>query len=243
MAYEQLGELVARSRHVVFFGGAGVSTESGIPDFRSAAGLYRAQQAYGAPPETLLSRGFFLRRPEVFFRYYRENLVHTQARPNRCHRALAALERTGKLTGVITQNIDGLHQMAGSRAVWELHGSIHRNHCMACGRAYPLQAVLDAPGVPTCACGGIVKPDVVLYGEPLDEDTLRGAQRALERSDLLIVGGTSLAVYPAAALVEAYGGPLALINRDATPQDNRADLVLHADLGEAMKQFLPATPL
>lgn len=199
-----LQKWVDESRRIVFFGGAGVSTESGIPDFRSVDGLYH--QKYDYPPEEILSRSFFDARPEEFYRFYREKMLCLDAQPNPAHRKLAELEAAGKLTSVVTQNIDGLHQRAGSRRVWELHGSVHRNHCMRCGRAYPVEFVRDSGGVPRCACGGIVKPDVVLYEEQLDGHTLQGALSDIQGADMLIIGGTSLAVYPAASPGELLPG-------------------------------------
>ena len=233
---ETLKSWIEQAHRAVFFGGAGVSTESGIPDFRSVDGLYH--QKFDYPPETIISRSFFDRRPEEFFKFYREKMLPLGFEPNVTHRVLARLEQEGHLAAVVTQNIDGLHQKAGSRRVFELHGSVLRNHCMRCGRAYPATFIRDCPGVPRCDCGGIVKPDVVLYEEPLDEKTLTGAVRAISRTDLLIVGGTSLTVYPAAGLLRYYGGDrLVLINRDETPYDNEASLVLHESLGEVFSRL------
>lgn len=233
---ETLKSWIEQAHRAVFFGGAGVSTESGIPDFRSVDGLYH--QKFDYPPETIISRSFFDRRPEEFFKFYREKMLPLGFKPNVTHRVLARLEQEGHLAAVVTQNIDGLHQKAGSRRVFELHGSVLRNHCMRCGRAYPATFIRDCPGVPRCDCGGIVKPDVVLYEEPLDEKTLTGAVRAISRADLLIVGGTSLTVYPAAGLLRYYGGDrLVLINRDETPYDNEASLVLHESLGEVFSRL------
>ena len=228
-----LADWVKESRKIVFFGGAGVTTESGLPDFRSEDGLYRQKFAY--PPEVMLSRSFFDRNPEAFFEFYREKLAAPKAEPNQAHRVLAQWEQEGRLSAVITQNIDGLHQAAGSRRVLELHGSIHRNRCMRCHKEWPLSTVLKSAGVPRCDCGGIIKPEVVLYEEPLDQRVLRQAVQALEQADLLIVGGTSLAVYPAAGLVEYYGGRrVVLINRSATPLDDRADLCFREKIGEVL---------
>ena len=228
-----LQKWVDESRRIVFFGGAGVSTESGIPDFRSVDGLYH--QKYDYPPEEILSRSFFDARPEEFYRFYREKMLCLDAQPNPAHRKLAELEAAGKLTSVVTQNIDGLHQRAGSRRVWELHGSVYRNHCMRCGRAYPVEFVRDSGGVPRCACGGIVKPDVVLYEEQLDGHTLQGALSDIQGADMLIIGGTSLAVYPAASLVNYYRGHrLVLINKSPTPYDAYADLVIVGPIGEIL---------
>ena len=233
---ETLKSWIEQAHRAVFFGGAGVSTESGIPDFRSVDGLYH--QKFDYPPETIISRSFFDRRPEEFFKFYREKMLPLGFEPNVTHRVLARLEQEGHLAAIVTQNIDGLHQKAGSRRVFELHGSVLRNHCMRCGRAYPATFIRDCPGVPRCDCGGIVKPDVVLYEEPLDEKTLTGAVKAISRADLLIVGGTSLTVYPAAGLLRYYGGDrLVLINRDETPYDNEASLVLHESLGEVFSRL------
>lgn len=233
---ETLKSWIEQAHRAVFFGGAGVSTESGIPDFRSVDGLYH--QKFDYPPETIISRSFFDRRPEEFFNFYREKMLLLGFEPNVTHRVLARLEQEGHLAAVVTQNIDGLHQKAGSRRVFELHGSVLRNYCMRCGRAYPATFIRDCPGVPRCDCGGIVKPDVVLYEEPLDEKTLTGAIKAISRADLLIVGGTSLTVYPAAGLLRYYGGDrLVLINRDETPYDNEASLVLHESLGEVFSRL------
>ena len=233
---ETLKSWIEQAHRAVFFGGAGVSTESGIPDFRSVDGLYH--QKFDYPPETIISRSFFDRRPEEFFKFYREKMLPLGFEPNVTHRVLVRLEQEGHLAAVVTQNIDGLHQKAGSRRVFELHGSVLRNHCMRCGRAYPATFIRDCPGVPRCDCGGIVKPDVVLYEEPLDEKTLTGAVKAISRADLLIVGGTSLTVYPAAGLLRYYGGDrLVLINRDETPYDNEASLVLHESLGEVFSRL------
>ncbi len=231
-----LREVIEASRRIVFFGGAGVSTESGIPDFRSAAGLYN-QAGSRYAPEQILSRSFFDAHPEDFFAYYRTHLVHADARPNPAHVALANLERAGLLSAVITQNIDGLHQAAGSRRVLELHGSVHRNSCLGCGRQYGLDAVLAAGGVPRCAdCGQIIKPDVVLYEEALDPAVIQGAVTELAAADTLVVGGTSLQVYPAAGLVRVFAGrQLVLINRDATDYDPLATLTVREPIGQALR--------
>ena len=227
---------IEASDNIVFFGGAGVSTESGIPDFRSEDGLYH--QRFDYPPEQILSHSFFYRRTEYFYRFYREKMLPLEAQPNAAHRKLAALEQAGKLRAVVTQNIDGLHQKAGSKRVYELHGSVLRNYCMKCGKFYPAEFIRDAKGIPRCTCGGIVKPDVVLYEEALDEKTLAGAIFAIRPADVLIVGGTSLTVYPAAGLLGYYRGDrLALINRDETPYDDMAGLVLHASLGDVFSQL------
>ncbi len=233
---QTLKDWVQQSRRIVFFGGAGVSTESGIPDFRSEDGLYRQRYAY--PPETILSHTFFVRHPEEFFRFYREKMLFTDKQPNAAHRKLAQWEREGRLSAVVTQNIDGLHQAAGSRNVLELHGSVHRNHCMRCGRAFSLDYVKESEGVPRCPCGGIVKPDVVLYEESLDGETIERAVAAIASADLLIVGGTSLTVYPAAGFVDLFRGErLALINKSPTPKDAAAGLILRAPIGEVFSQL------
>ena len=228
---ETLRRWSAESTRIVFFGGAGVSTESGIKDFRSVDGLYN--QKFDYPPETIISRSFFERDPEYFYRFYRDKMMPLGFEPNVTHRVLAKWEEQGKLSAVVTQNIDGLHQKAGSKQVHELHGSVLRNYCMSCGKFHDAEFVKNAPGVPRCVCGGVVKPDVVLYEEPLDQDTIQAAVMAIYRADLLIVAGTSLTVYPAAGLIDYYrGNRLVLINRDATPYDRNADLVFHESLGE-----------
>ena len=231
---ETLKKWVQESERIVFFGGAGVSTESGIPDFRSVDGLYHQQ--YDTPPETILSHSFFLTHPEEFYRFYRAKMLPLDAQPNAAHLKLAELEQAGRLSAVITQNIDGLHQKAGSRTVLELHGSIWRNHCMRCGKFYPPQAIAeDTRPVPLCTCGGWIKPDVVLYEEGLEEDVLAAAVGYLRRADMLIVAGTSLTVYPAAGLVRYFRGKnLVLINRDATPMDSLARLVIREKVGEVL---------
>lgn len=232
----KLKEWIDGSDNIVFFGGAGVSTESGIPDFRSVDGLYNQQYKY--PPETILSHTFFLSETEEFYRFYRAKMLALDAKPNAAHLKLAEWEREGKCRAVVTQNIDGLHQKAGSKRVYELHGSVLRNYCMKCGKFYPGEFIRDAKGIPRCTCGGIVKPDVVLYEEALDEKTLAGAISAIRQADVLIVGGTSLTVYPAAGLLGYYRGErLALINRDETPYDDMAGLVLHASLGDVFSQL------
>ena len=229
----ELAERFSRARSAVFFGGAGVSTASGIPDFRSADGLYHQRFAY--PPETMLSHSFFVAHTEEFFDFYRERMVCLTARPNRAHLRLSELEREGHLAAVVTQNIDGLHQAAGSREVLELHGSVHRNVCQACGATYSAEWVMGTEGVPRCEkCGGLVKPDVVLYEEQLDERVLIASVRAISAADLLVIGGTSLVVYPAAGLVNYYGGAeLVVVNRDPTPADAGADLVCACDIAAA----------
>ena len=231
----QLKSMLQDSSRIVFLGGAGVSTESGIPDFRSENGIFKAIRDYGYPPETLLSRSFYDAKPEVFFKYYKTLLFVEGAKPNAAHYALSTLEKMGKLTAVVTQNIDGLHQLAGSKTVFELHGSIQRNHCMKCHKAYSSDYVINCNGVPYCSCGGIVKPDVVLYEEGLDEDVLTGAITHIMRADMLIVGGTSLQVYPAAGLINYYrGNKLVLINKSTTSYDDYAQLVIHDSIGRVL---------
>lgn len=229
----RLRGLIEKSSDIVFFGGAGVSTESGIPDFRSEDGLYR--QKYKYPPETMLSHGFFVRHPEEFFSFYRDKIVHPEALPNDAHKRLALLEERGRLRAVVTQNIDGLHQAAGSKNVLELHGSIRRNYCVKCHKAYGLDFILNSTGVPRCGCGGIVKPDVVLYEEGLDGETVEKAVRVLSEADMLIVGGTSLSVYPAAGLIRFFrGNRLVLINKTPTPYDGDAGLLINASVGRTL---------
>ena len=231
-----LQQWIDQSTSIVFFGGAGVSTESGIKDFRSVDGLY--SQHYEWPPEEILSRTFFDHHPEEFYRFYRDKMLCLNAKPNAAHQKLSQLEQARKLRSVVTQNIDGLHQMAGSKRVWELHGSVHRNRCMKCGKSYPVEFIQNSKGIPTCSCGGIVKPDVVLYEESLDSRVLEGAVTDIHRADLLIIGGTSLAVYPAAGLINYYSGKhLVLINKTPTPYDNRADLILTGPIGELLGQI------
>ena len=231
---EQLQQMIQDAKSVVFFGGAGVSVPSGIPDFRSADGLYN--QKYDYPPEQIISHSFFCRNPEEFYRFYKDRMLYPDAKPNAAHRKLAEMEKAGKLRAVVTQNIDGLHQAAGSRQVFELHGSVHRNYCMRCGRFYSLEEIMQMPGVPRCSCGGIIKPDVVLYEEALDSAVLEGALRAIAECDLLIIGGTSLAVYPAAGLVRQLPrfAKLVVINKTPTPSDSAADLVLHESIDLAL---------
>lgn len=238
---QQLHELLKRSSHIVFFGGAGVSTASNIPDFRSDEGLYsgKEQKKYPYPPETMLSHTFFVRHTEQFFEYYFDKMVYPDAKPNPAHIALAKLEEMGRLSAVITQNIDGLHQQAGSKRVYELHGSVHRNTCQQCGKHYSLQEMLQwkGKGVPRCSCGGVIKPDVVLYEESLDSDVLEKAIRHIMDADLMIVGGTSLAVYPAAGLLQYYDGlDLVLINKTETPYDRRASLIIREPIGQVMSE-------
>ena len=231
-----LRKLIEGSDNIVFFGGAGVSTESGIPDFRSTDGLYN--QKYEYPPEHMLSHTFFMENTAEFYRFYRDKMVHPEARPNAAHFKLAELESQGKLKAVVTQNIDSLHQMAGSRCVHELHGSVHRNFCMKCGAAYSLEYVLESAGIPTCTCGGTVKPDVVLYQEILDNNVVEAAVDSIKNADVLIVGGTSLNVYPAAGMLQYYkGGKLVLINRSALPQERDAALVIRGSIGEVMSHL------
>ena len=231
-----LKQWIEESKNAVFFGGAGVSTESGIPDFRSVDGLYHQKFEY--PPEQIISHSFYEKRPEYFFRFYREKMLPLGFKPNVTHKVLARLEQEGHLAAVVTQNIDGLHQKAGSKNVFELHGSVLRNYCTRCGKFYSAEFVKNAAGVPRCDCGGIVKPDVVLYEEALNEEVLMGAVNAIAHADLLIVGGTSLTVYPAAGLINYYGGHrLVLINQDETPYDSYADLVFHDSLGKIFSQL------
>ena len=234
---ETLHQWMQESERVVFFGGAGVSTESGIPDFRSTDGLYNQQYDY--PPEQILSHTFFMRWPEEFFRFYRDKMLAPSAKPNKAHRALAKLEEQGKLTAVITQNIDGLHQMAGSKKVLELHGIVHRNYCMRCHKFHSMEEILHSEGVPRCSCGGIIKPDVVLYEEGLDQQVLQESVDQIRRADMLIIGGTSLTVYPAAGLLDYYtGNRLVLINKTATARDGLANLVINESIGKALEGFL-----
>ena len=236
---DALKRMIDDSNRIVFLGGAGVSTESGIADFRSENGIFEAIEKFGYPPETLLSHTFFVQQPDVFFRYYKSLLMTTDARPNAAHKALAALEKSGKLTCIITQNIDGLHQLGGSKKVFELHGSIHRNHCMKCNRFFDAEYVKKYDGIPYCPCGGMIKPDVVLYEEQLDMDVLEGAIAHLMRADMLIVGGTSLMVYPAAGLINYYSGNrLVLINKSETPYDSYANLVIHESIGRVLSQVV-----
>ena len=238
--YEQevkrLQEMIDDSERIVFFGGAGVSTESDIPDFRSADGLY--QQKYKYSPEQIVSHTFFVHRTESFYEFYKEKMMFLDAKPNAAHKKLAELEEAGKLTAVITQNIDGLHQAAGSKNVLELHGSIHRNYCQSCRKFYDAAYVKGSEGIPKCSCGGTIKPDVVLYEEGLDQNTLTGAIRAISEADVLIVGGTSLAVYPAAGLLDYYNGnKLVLVNKTPTARDGIADLVVQGSIGEIFSQL------
>ena len=234
---ETLRTWINESDNIVFFGGAGVSTESGIPDFRSVDGLYHQQYDY--PPETILSHTFFKRNTEEFYRFYRAKMLALDAKPNAAHKKLAEWEQQGKLKAVVTQNIDGLHQAAGSKVVYELHGSVHRNYCQKCGAFYDARYMLESEGIPKCEkCGGLIKPDVVLYEEGLDQATMQGAIRAISHADVLIIGGTSLTVYPAAGLIDYYNGnKLVLINKSVTPMDSRADLLVQGPIGEIFSQL------
>ena len=234
---EKLQKIIDESRNIVFFGGAGVSTESGIPDFRSQDGLYN--QKYDYPPETILSHTFFMRKPEEFFKFYRDKMLCDTAKPNAAHLKLAEMEQTGKLKAVITQNIDNLHQMAGSKNVLELHGSIHRNYCMRCGKFFDAAYVKNSEGAPKCdECGGLIKPDVVLYEEGLDENVISKTIHYISQADVLIIGGTSLVVYPAAGLIDYFkGSHLILINKSATQRDSQADLVINDKIGEVFGQL------
>lgn len=233
---EQLKQWIEASDNIVFFGGAGVSTESGIPDFRSVDGLYH--QKYDYPPETILSHTFYMEKTEEFYKFYRDKMLVLDAKPNAAHLKLVELEEKGKLKAVVTQNIDGLHQAAGSKNVLELHGSVHRNYCRKCGKLYDAHYIKESTGVPMCACGGQIKPDVVLYEEGLDSVTMQAAIHFISEAEILIIGGTSLAVYPAAGLIDFYrGNKLVLINKSATPMDGRADLVIQAPIGEVFSQI------
>ncbi len=233
---QRFQELIDGSDNIVFFGGAGVSTESGIPDFRSVDGLYH--QKYDYPPETIISHSFYLKKTSEFFKFYRDKMLYSDVKPNTAHLALAKLEELGKLKAVVTQNIDGLHQLAGSKKVLELHGSVLRNYCEKCHKFYDVQAVAEAEDIPLCTCGGRIKPDVVLYEEGLDQRTLQEAVRVISEADMLIIGGTSLAVYPAAGLIDYYNGnKLVLINKTPTPKDHMANLVLTGSIGEIFSQI------
>ncbi len=232
----ELQQIIDSSNKIVFFGGAGVSTESGIPDFRSVDGLYN--QKYDYPPEEILSHTFFCKHTEYFYNFYREKMLCLNAKPNAAHLKLAELERAGKLTAVVTQNIDGLHQAAGSKNVFELHGSVHRNYCMSCNKQFDAEYILNSKEIPKCPCGGTIKPDVVLYEEGLDSSCVNGALSAISNADCLIVAGTSLNVYPAAGFIKYFGGEhFVLINRDKTPADNWADLVIHGNVGEVLSKI------
>ena len=242
MAYEALTKILKETKNLVFFGGAGVSTASGIPDFRSANGLYNQRYHRTLSPEEMISHSFFVRDPEDFYAFYKDKLIYPDAKPNGCHLALAKLEEMGICKAVVTQNIDGLHQKAGSRVVYELHGSVLRNYCMKCGKFFDADYVMAAEGIPRCdACGGIVKPDVVLYEEGLDQDVIDHAVRAISRADTLIIGGTSLVVYPAAGLIHYFRGDhLVLINQSATQADGMVDLVIRDDIAKVMKEAVEA---
>jgi len=231
-----LQSLVDSANKIVLFGGAGLSTESGIPDYRSVDGLYH--QKFSDPPETILSHTYFMEKPRDFYAFYKEKMVHLEAKPNAAHRKLAEIERAGKSVEIVTQNVDGLHQAAGSSVVWELHGSLHRNYCMKCKKRYSAEFIMASDGVPMCECGGIIRPDVVLYEEGLDDRVITGAIHAIETADLLIVAGTSLAVYPAAGLLRYRGQAtkLVLINREPTSADSVADLVIHRNVGEVLSE-------
>lgn len=234
---EKLQQMIDGSRRIVFFGGAGVSTESGIPDFRSVDGLYH--QKFDYPPETILSHSFFISHTAEFFDFYRQKMICLTARPNAAHRKLAELEAAGRLSAVVTQNIDGLHQMAGSKNVLELHGSVHRNYCQKCHKCYSAEEILNSTSIPRCSCGGLIKPDVVLYEEQLDSRTIDESLRYISEADMLIIAGTSLTVYPAASLIRYFRGSyLVLINRDPTPMDNRTSLTIHGKVGEVLGQII-----
>ena len=235
----KLKAMIEASDNIVFFGGAGVSTESGIPDFRSETGIYNTVHKYGCSPEQILSHTFFMRKPEIFYDFYKSTMVYTDAEPNEAHKALAKLEKLGKLKAVVTQNIDGLHQKAGSEKVYELHGTIMKNYCMKCGQFYDLSYVMNSEGVPRCEkCGGMVKPDVVLYEEGLDNDTIEESVRAISQAQVLIIGGTSLAVYPAAGLIDYFRGEaLVVINKSSTPRDRNADLLIKEPIGQVFSQI------
>lgn len=235
-AIAKFQELIDRYDNLVFFGGAGVSTESGIPDFRSVDGLYN--QKYDYPPETILSHTFFMRKPEEFYRFYHDKMLCDTAKPNAAHWKLAELEQAGKLRAIVTQNIDNLHQMAGSKEVYELHGSVHRNYCMKCGKFYDFEYMKSNKGVPTCECGGMIKPDVVLYEEGLDHDTINKSVRAIANAEVLIIGGTSLAVYPAAGLIDYFKGEhLVVINKAPTPRDRQATLLIQEPIGQVFSRI------
>ena len=237
---KKLSEIIKNSNNIVFFGGAGVSTESGIPDFRSANGLWSEKLKINLTPEQLVSHTMFIKYPKEFFKFYKEKLIYPNAKPNAAHIALAKLEKMGKLKAIVTQNIDGLHQLASSKNVYELHGSVLRNYCMNCHAFYDEKFILESKGIPTCTkCGGIVKPDVVLYEEGLDNDIINGAVRAISQADTLIIGGTSLVVYPAAGLIDYFRGKnLILINKSSTSADNKADLVIHNAIGKVLEEVI-----
>ena len=241
MSLDALKEIIAKSENIVFFGGAGVSTESNIPDFRSESGLYKSKNKFSYPPEKMLSHSFFESHTEEFYEFYKEKMIFKDAKPNKAHYSLAELEKRGKLKAVITQNIDGLHQKAGSKNVLELHGSIHRNYCTKCGKFFDLDYIINSSdGIPKCdSCGEVIKPDVVLYEEPLNMDVIDNAVKYVSNADVLIIGGTSLVVYPAAGLVDYYkGNKLVLINKSSTPYDRRADLVINDSIGEVLSSVI-----
>lgn len=233
---QELQRMIDESQRIVFFGGAGVSTESNIPDFRSSDGLYNEQYQY--PPERVVSHTFFQKRTELFYDFYKNKMMFLDAKPNAAHKKLAELERAGKLTAVVTQNIDGLHQMAGSKCVLELHGSIHRNYCQRCGKFYDAKYIKESEGIPRCECGGIIKPNVVLYEEGLDERTIQNTVQAIAQADMLIIGGTSLVVYPAASFIDYFHGKyLVVINKSATPRDGQADLCIQEPIGKVLGEI------
>lgn len=233
---QELQRMIDESQRIVFFGGAGVSTESNIPDFRSSDGLYN--ETYQYPPEQVVSHTFFVQRTEMFYEFYKNKMMFLDAKPNAAHKKLAEMEQAGKLTAVITQNIDGLHQMAGSKHVWELHGSIHRNYCQRCGKFYDAAYVKESEGIPRCECGGIIKPDVVLYEEGLDGRTIQNSVQAISEADMLIIGGTSLVVYPAASFIDYFHGKyLVVINKSATPRDSQADLCIQEPIGKVLGEI------
>lgn len=238
-AIAKLKKFIDESNYIVFFGGAGVSTESGISDFRSENGIFAALKKYGQPPEVLLSHSFFVRNTETFFEYYKSSLLVTDVMPNDAHLALARLEKSGKLKAVITQNVDGLHQKAGSKNVFELHGTIYKNRCMKCQKAYDAKFIEESDGVPLCSCGGIIKPEVVLYEECLPQDEFDASIEHISKADMLIIGGTSLVVNPAASLVNCYkGNKLVLINKSSTPYDNKANLIINEKIGETLRRVI-----
>ena len=239
--HARLKGVIENSDNIVFFGGAGVSTESGIPDFRSSDGIYNMKYAY--PPETILSYSFFMQNTGEFYRFYREKMLHPNAKPNKAHYALAELERRGKLRAVITQNVDGLHHAAGSVNVLELHGSCNRNYCMKCGAAYTVEVILQSDDIPLCSCGGIIKPDVVLFEESLDDSVIERSVKSIRNAEVLIVGGTSLNVYPAAGLIQYYkGNQLVLINKSETSYDRYANIIIHESIGETLQTIIIASP-
>ena len=235
-----LKEIIQKSDNIVFFGGAGVSTESGIPDFRSETGIYNTIKRYKRSPEEILSHSFFMAHPDIFYDFYKSTMLYLDAKPNAAHQALAKLEAMGKLKAVVTQNIDGLHQLAGSKHVYELHGTVHRNYCMRCHELYDVNYILQSDGIPRCEkCGGIVKPDVVLYEEGLDDMTIRASLNAIQKADVLIIGGTSLNVYPAAGFIQYYSGDkLILINKSETPYDRKANVLIHDSIGKVLSEVV-----